>query len=156
MTRLHREGLRTIYVRKSSDGQCEQIPWQRIDVACGKSLPLLGDAESVSRPAIGHESRVRGRPCLSDNGLVLNIEGLAVSAETDILALCPDLHDQITVNDKTPVTDGHIDLYKSGNHSNTNLIGRVFVQVKGRTTCGKARLATWPIWNLNSAQPKAD
>lgn len=78
---------------------------------------------------------------MSDNGQVLNIEGLAVSAVTDILAVCPDLNDQITVNDKTPITDGHIDLYEPGNgkHSNADLIGRVFVQVKGRTVRGKVK-----------------
>jgi len=76
---------------------------------------------------------------VSDNERVLNIEGMAVSAVTDILAVCPALNDQITVNDKTPITDGHIDLYESDKHANTNLIGRVAVQVKGRTAPAKVK-----------------
>lgn len=70
---------------------------------------------------------------------VLNVETLAVNAVTDIIAVCPRLNDQIMSNDKTPITDGHIDVYKSEKHSNVNLIGRVPVQVKGRTTPKKVK-----------------
>lgn len=90
-----------------------------------------------------------GGPPVSDNEWVLNIEGMAVSAVTDILAVCPTLNDQITANDKTPITDGDIYLYKSDKHSNASLIGRVAVQVKGRTTRTKMKKSvdsvTFPI-----------
>lgn len=39
----------------------------------------------------------------------------------------------ISMNDKTPLTDGHIDLYSALRQSNADWMGRVPVQVKGRT-----------------------
>lgn len=76
---------------------------------------------------------------------MLNVEGLAVNAVTNVLAVCPRLNDQITVNDKTPITDGHIDVYKDQTHSNVNLVGRVPVQVKGRTTPKKVKKSATSI-----------
>lgn len=135
-----RASVRRSRVRIKSDGGiCDAAARERADPR------RLADRRPANRQESGDAVQRR----LSDNGAVLNIEGLAVSAVTDILAICPDLNDQITVNDKTPITDGHIDLYKSGKHSNANLIGRVFVQVKGRTTRGKVKKnvesASFPI-----------
>lgn len=51
-----------------------------------------------------------------------------------MISLCPRLTGYIASNDKTPVTDGHIDLYKAASKAKADLEGRIFVQVKGRST----------------------
>ncbi|NQX34711.1 hypothetical protein [Herbiconiux sp. VKM Ac-2851] len=70
----------------------------------------------------------------------MSVELLAVNAVTDRIVACPRLSPQILVGDRTPITDGHIDFYSSGGHSNKTLEGRVPVQVKGRVT--KANVKT--------------
>lgn len=63
-----------------------------------------------------------------------DIEQLAVSAVTTMIGRCPRLLGTISANDKTPVTDGHIDLYSSVTKSKSDIVGRVILQVKGRST----------------------
>lgn len=63
----------------------------------------------------------------------MNTEQLAVNHVSTLIALCPHLTPYISVNDKTPFTDGHIDMYSSESKTNDTIIGRVDVQVKGRT-----------------------
>jgi len=66
-----------------------------------------------------------------------DIEELAVGAVKNALAYCPRLKSEILANDKTPITDGHIDLYEGVSRKVSELLGRVPVQVKGRTHTGK-------------------
>lgn len=63
----------------------------------------------------------------------MDVEGLAVSKITSTIARCPQLQAFISTNDKTPFTDGHIDLYNTPHQSKKSWSGRVPVQVKGRT-----------------------
>lgn len=70
-----------------------------------------------------------------------DIEELAVGAVKNALAYCPRLKSEILANDKTPITDGHIDLYEGVSRKVSGLLGRVPVQVKGRTHAGKKTYA---------------
>ncbi|MGW9156112.1 hypothetical protein [Microbacterium sp. NPDC055665] len=72
-----------------------------------------------------------------------DVELLAVSKITELVARCPHLAAQIASNDKTPFTDGHIDVYEGLSRSKADWRGRVDVQVKGRKT--KGLLATFPV-----------
>ncbi|MCS6557451.1 DUF4365 domain-containing protein [Curtobacterium flaccumfaciens] len=63
-----------------------------------------------------------------------NIEQIAVSAVNMMVGRCPRLLGYIASNDKTPVTDGHIDLYATASKAKANIVGRLFLQVKGRST----------------------
>ena len=63
-----------------------------------------------------------------------NIEQIAVSAVNMMVGRCARLVGYIASNDKTPVTDGHIDLYATASKAKANIVGRVFLQVKGRST----------------------
>lgn len=56
-----------------------------------------------------------------------------MGAVKNLIAYCPRLSAEIPVNDKTPVTDGHIDVYADREHKNGKLRGRVAVQAKART-----------------------
>jgi hypothetical protein len=69
----------------------------------------------------------------------VDIENLAVSKIGAALSGCPHLKAYLSTNDKTPFTDGHIDLYSSLAQTNENWRGRVSVQVKGRTRSAKPR-----------------
>jgi hypothetical protein len=73
--------------------------------------------------------------------MVVDIEQLAVSAVVSIVGRCPRLLGEISSNDKTPVTDGHIDLYETARHSKADILGRVILQVKGRSTSNPVNLA---------------
>lgn len=65
----------------------------------------------------------------------MNVELLAVNKISDLIASCPHLEPYIDMNDRTPFTDGHIHIHSSTErHTNENFIGRVDVQVKGRST----------------------
>lgn len=69
-----------------------------------------------------------------------NIETLAVSHVSTILASCPHLSPGIDKNDRTPFTDGHIDLHDATkDHSKSTFRGRVAAQVKGRALGSKRR-----------------
>lgn len=63
---------------------------------------------------------------------VVDIEALAVSKIQAMVARCQHLQPFLDSNDRTPFTDGHIDLYKSSSRKKQDSIGRVYVQVKGR------------------------
>ncbi|WP_242498631.1 hypothetical protein [Nocardioides ganghwensis] len=63
----------------------------------------------------------------------MDIEALAVSEINQVIARCPHLKAFISMNDKTPFTDGHVDLYSGLRQSKSDWAGRVPVQVKGRT-----------------------
>ncbi|MCJ1675652.1 hypothetical protein MT355_20490 [Rathayibacter sp. VKM Ac-2929] len=62
----------------------------------------------------------------------MDVELLAVNEVNAVVGRCQRLHSEITVGDKTPFTDGHIDVYTSAEQSNRTWQDRVFVQVKGR------------------------
>lgn len=62
---------------------------------------------------------------------------------TRLIARCRHLAAQIASNDKTPFTDGHIDVYDGLGRSKDAWRGRVTVQVKGRTAKGVLR--SFPI-----------
>lgn len=63
----------------------------------------------------------------------MDIEALAVNRVSDLISRCAYLKGYIATNDKTPFTDGHIDLYSGLRQSKADWQGRVSVQVKGRT-----------------------
>lgn len=63
----------------------------------------------------------------------MDIEAMAVSQITAAFATCPNLRAIITTNDKTPFTDGHVDFYMNGAKNKRGFLGRVAIQVKGRT-----------------------
>lgn len=77
----------------------------------------------------------------------MNIEQLAVNEVNRLLESCDHLEPLIDANDRTPLTDGHISLYSdtSDNHSKENFLGRVDVQVKGKTLKDPSRLQTYPV-----------
>lgn len=58
-------------------------------------------------------------------------------AVEDALSLCPHLVAYISKKDKTPITDGHIDLYSGLGRRKTEITGRLPVQVKGHLAPGK-------------------
>lgn len=80
----------------------------------------------------------------------MDVESLAVSKVNTMIARCSHLKAFITVNDKTPFTDGYIDLYNTIRQSKADWRGRVTVQVKGRTI--SARKGTPPAHSI----PRAD
>ncbi len=76
----------------------------------------------------------------------MNVELQAVTKIVQMVSKCPHLEPVIDSNDKTPLTDGHIDVYSSKKHSKENYDGRVIVQVKGRMLSGKKSIPrTFPI-----------
>ena len=77
----------------------------------------------------------------------MNIEKVAVNEINQLLESCDHLEPLIDANDRTPLTDGHISLYSnaSDNHSKENFLGRVDVQVKGKTLKDPSRLQTYPV-----------
>ncbi|WP_157421524.1 hypothetical protein [Agromyces sp. Leaf222] len=70
----------------------------------------------------------------------MDVEALAVAKIQGMVGRCPHLKPFIASNDKTPFTDGHIDVYNGAGQKKTDWIGRVTVQVKGRTRSGKQPL----------------
>lgn len=76
----------------------------------------------------------------------MDVEALAVAKIGGMLARCQHLKAFIPTNDKTPFTDGHIDLYTGLRQSKADWRGRVPIQVKGRTRRSKKTLSpTHPI-----------
>lgn len=67
----------------------------------------------------------------------MDVEALAVAKIQNMIARCPHLKAFIASNDKTPFTDGHVDLYDGLGQKKSDFRGRVPVQVKGRTRSGK-------------------
>jgi hypothetical protein len=66
----------------------------------------------------------------------MNVELQAVTKIVSMVAKCPHLEPVIDSNDKTLLTDGHIDVHSSDSHSKATFEGRVNVQVKGRKLSG--------------------
>lgn len=66
-----------------------------------------------------------------------NIELRAVNKVSDRISRCALLTGEIAANDKTPFTDGHIDLYEQSQKTKDCHAGRVYVQVKGKTMADK-------------------
>lgn len=75
----------------------------------------------------------------------MDIEGKALSAVTGYLSEIENLKCYITGNDRTPLTDGHIDMHSGTPVSNANLVGRIQVQVKGRFVSGKMPVQTFRL-----------
>jgi hypothetical protein len=73
----------------------------------------------------------------------MNAELLAVTKMIELIAECPHLAPYFDSNDKTPLTDGHIDIHSSEEQSKKNFCGRVPVQIKGRQVSKK--MTTFPI-----------
>lgn len=67
----------------------------------------------------------------------VDVEALAVAKIQAMVARCPHLKPFIASNDKTPFTDGHIDVYSGLGQRKADWRGRVSVQVKGRSHAGK-------------------
>ena len=70
----------------------------------------------------------------------MDVETLAVNEVSSLVATCPSLSPLITTNDKTPFTDGHIDIYNDIHRSRDEWDGRVSVHVKGRSTQTNGKL----------------
>ncbi len=68
---------------------------------------------------------------------MVNVEEAAVVAVRRELAYCPRLSAEIAVKDRTPITDGHVDVYEGSVQTNATLKGRVSVQVKGGSHVNK-------------------
>jgi hypothetical protein len=64
---------------------------------------------------------------------MVDTELLATTTIQARLARCPRLRSFIASNDKTPLTDGSINLYLKPGYRKTDLRGSVLVQVKGRS-----------------------
>lgn len=79
------------------------------------------------------------------NDYVVNIELLAVNAVSDLIARSLYLESNIASNDKTPITDGHVDVYGDPQHKNSTILGRVPVQVKGRSSNSTKQTPSFPI-----------
>jgi hypothetical protein len=76
----------------------------------------------------------------------MDAEALAVSKISSMIATCPYLKAFIATNDKTPFTDGYIDVYGGIRQSKAEWKGRVPIQVKGRTRRSKKRsMASHPV-----------
>ena len=67
----------------------------------------------------------------------MDTEALAVAKIQGMVARCPHLKPFVASNDKTPFTDGHIDVYSALGQKKADWLGRVSVQVKGRARSGK-------------------
>lgn len=63
----------------------------------------------------------------------VSVEKLVVAEVTRLFLASPRLMPEIDWNDRTPFTDGHIDLYSSIPHSTRSHVARAIVQVKGRS-----------------------
>lgn len=75
----------------------------------------------------------------------MDVETLAVAKVSSMLARCPRLKSYITSNDKTPFTDGHIDVYSGLRITNEDWKGRVPIQVKGRSRPNKRPVSKFSI-----------
>lgn len=69
----------------------------------------------------------------------MDVEGLAVAEIQRLIGRCSHLRPILATNDKTPFTDGHIDVYGGLGQTKKEWLGRVGAQVKGRTYDGKPR-----------------
>lgn len=81
----------------------------------------------------------------------MNIEELAVHKVEGMLHVCQKTRSYIDKNDRTPFTDGHIDVYSSNSHIKENHLGRVAIQVKGRATEKKREFPTYTTYQVSCA-----
>lgn len=68
-----------------------------------------------------------------------DVERAAVGMLNSLMLTAPLLEDHLNVNDKTPFTDGHVDLYSDPSRTKSDFIGRVNIQVKGASLGKKER-----------------
>ena len=69
------------------------------------------------------------------------IEEAGIAALISYFSRCEHIDSFIDQNDKTPLWDGKLCLYKNGSHSNENYIGDIKIQVKSHyKTCDKATI----------------
>lgn len=76
---------------------------------------------------------------------MVDVEKRATLAVEDVLSRCRRLVGFIDSNDKTPLTDGFIQIYQGVGRKKSEMAGRVDVQVKGRTVRQKLAPASFPI-----------
>lgn len=69
----------------------------------------------------------------------MNNETLSVNALALLVGKCSNLDPNFSEKDRTPLTDGHIEVYRDGRRSNSHLDGRVQVQIKGREMKSKPK-----------------
>ncbi|GAB2548148.1 hypothetical protein [Leucobacter ruminantium] len=69
----------------------------------------------------------------------MNVELLAISDLEQKIASCLNLEPYFDRNDKTPFTDGHIDIYETKSRSKGHFVGRVTAQIKGQQIPKKRR-----------------
>lgn len=69
----------------------------------------------------------------------MDMEMMGVATIKLLVGACPRLRPVIDDNDKTPFTDGHIDVYSGTSRKNEDHVGRVTVQVKGRVASRKKK-----------------
>lgn len=76
----------------------------------------------------------------------MNIEQKAVGRVNDAILDCDHLAPYIASIDRVPLTDGHIDIHSSAEHTKATFVGRVNVQVKGKTVKNLDRYSkTYPV-----------
>lgn len=76
---------------------------------------------------------------------MVDVEKRATSAIEQQLSVCPRLVSYIDSNDKTPITDGFIVVYRGLGRKNEDITGRLDVQVKGRTTTSRIAPTTFSM-----------
>ncbi|MFF2832346.1 hypothetical protein ACFVSK_11345 [Cellulosimicrobium cellulans] len=69
----------------------------------------------------------------------MSTETAAAAELMRVMSRCPHLEPVFATHDRVPLTDGHIDIYSSKNKSNKTWLGRVDVQIKGRTSTKKKK-----------------
>lgn len=80
---------------------------------------------------------------------MVNVEKRATLAVEDVLSRCSHLVGFIDSNDKTPITDGFIQIYRGLSRKNEETIGRVDVQIKGRTVPQKLAPGSFPMTRID-------
>jgi len=76
----------------------------------------------------------------------MDIEQKAVGRVNDAILDCDHLKPYIASIDRVPLTDGHIDIHSSKDHTKATFVGRVNVQVKGQTVKNLDRYSkTFPV-----------
>ncbi len=74
---------------------------------------------------------------------MVNVEKRGTLAIEEIVSLCPHLDAYISTNDKTPLIDGFILMYRGLGRSKTDITGRVDVQIKAQTVRQKLAPASF-------------
>ena len=70
----------------------------------------------------------------------MDTEGIAVHAVEAAFMTSDRVKTYVDKNDRTPITDGHIDIHSGSPFTNKNLVGRVTVQVKGKAVDNGCKL----------------